>query len=69
MAKHVPGKKGPYIMLYALSTCPWCQKTKHLLDEMGLEYYYEDVDMLVGDAAAMSCPTSNAGTPTAPSPL
>jgi len=50
MAKHVPGKKGPYIMLYALSTCPWCQKTKRLLDEMGIEYYYEDVDLLSGDA-------------------
>lgn len=50
MPKHVPGKKGPYIMLYALSTCPWCQKTKHLLDEMGIEYNYEDVDLLSGDA-------------------
>jgi glutaredoxin len=37
-------------MLYALSTCPWCQKTKRLLDEMGLEYNYEDVDLLSGDA-------------------
>ena len=50
MAKHVPGKKGHYIMLYALSTCPWCQKTKRLLDEMGLDYYYEDVDLLEGAA-------------------
>lgn len=50
MAKHVPGKRGPHIMLYALSTCPWCQKTKHLLDELGVEYNYEDVDLLVGDA-------------------
>jgi glutaredoxin-like protein NrdH len=50
MSKHVPGKKGPHIMLYALSTCPWCHKTKHILDEMGVEYYYEDVDLLVGDA-------------------
>lgn len=37
-------------MLYALSTCPWCQKTKHLLDELGVDYNYEDVDLLVGDA-------------------
>jgi glutaredoxin-like protein NrdH len=50
MAKHVPGKRGHHIMLYALSTCPWCQKTKHLLDELGVEYNYEDVDLLVGDA-------------------
>lgn len=47
--KHVPGKKTVHIMLYALSTCPWCQKTKRLLDEMGLDYYYEDVDLLQGD--------------------
>ena len=46
---HVPGKKTSHIMLYALSTCPWCQKTKRLLDEMGLDYYYEDVDLLQGD--------------------
>jgi glutaredoxin-like protein NrdH len=48
-AKHVPGKKVAHIMLYALSTCPWCQKTKRLLDEMGVEYYYEDVDLISGD--------------------
>ena len=47
---HVTGKNAGPIMLYALSTCPWCQKTKRLLDEMGLEYYYEDVDLLNGDA-------------------
>ena len=48
-AKHVPGKKTAHIMLYALSTCPWCQKTKRLLDELGLDYYYEDVDLLPGN--------------------
>lgn len=48
-AKHVPGKKIGHIMLYALSTCQWCQKTKRLLDEMGLDYYYEDVDLLSSD--------------------
>ena len=47
--KHVPGKKTVHIMVYALSTCPWCQKTKRLLDEMGLDYYYEDVDLLQGE--------------------
>lgn len=46
---HVPGKKVGHIMLYALSTCPWCQKTKRLLDELGVDYYYEDVDLLEGD--------------------
>ena len=43
---HVPGKKSRRIMLYALSTCGWCQKTKKLLDDLGVEYDYEYVDQL-----------------------
>ncbi len=46
---HVPGKKSGHIMLYALSTCGWCQKTKKLLDDLGVEYYYEFVDHLQGN--------------------
>jgi glutaredoxin-like protein NrdH len=46
--QHVPGSKTADIKLYALSTCPWCKKTKKLLDELGVEYYFEDVDLLTG---------------------
>lgn len=46
----VSGEKKADIMLYALSTCPWCKKTKALLNELGLEYRYVDVDLLEGDA-------------------
>ena len=46
---HVPGKKSTHVMLYALSTCGWCQKTKKLLDDLGVEYDYEYVDQLQGD--------------------
>ena len=46
---HIPGKKSRHIMLYALSTCGWCQKTKKLLDDLGVEYDYEYVDQLQGD--------------------
>jgi glutaredoxin-like protein NrdH len=46
---HVQGKKSGQIMLYALSTCGWCQKTKKLLDELGVEYDYEYVDNLHGE--------------------
>jgi glutaredoxin-like protein NrdH len=46
---HIPGKKSRRIMLYALSTCGWCQKTKKLLDDLGVEYDYEYVDQLQGD--------------------
>ncbi len=42
---HVPGKNQGKIMLYALSTCPWCRKTKQLLNDMGVEYDYIDVDL------------------------
>jgi glutaredoxin-like protein NrdH len=45
---HVPGKKSRHIMLYALSTCGWCGKTKKLLDDLGVEYNYEHVDQLQG---------------------
>ena len=46
---HVPGKNTGDIKLYALSTCPWCKKTKKLLDDMGVEYSFVDVDLLTGD--------------------
>ncbi|KPL17834.1 MAG: glutaredoxin [candidate division Zixibacteria bacterium SM23_81] len=44
--EHVQGKNRGHIMLYALSTCGWCRKTKRLLTELGVEYYYVDVDLL-----------------------
>ena len=47
--EHVPGKHAGHIMLYALSTCGWCAKTKKLLEDLGVEYYYEYVDDLQGD--------------------
>ena len=46
---HVQGKNIGNIMLYALSTCGWCQKTKRLLDDLGVDYYYLDVDQIAGD--------------------
>ena len=46
--EHVPGKKVGDIMLYALSTCGWCRKTRELLQEMGVDYSYEYVDLLDG---------------------
>ena len=47
--KHVPGKNLGHIVLYALSTCPWCKKTKQLLSDMGVEYDYADVDLMTAD--------------------
>jgi len=36
-------------LLYALSTCQWCRKTKDLLSELGIDYYYVYVDLVTGD--------------------
>lgn len=35
-------------MLYALSTCQWCHKTKVLLEELGIAFDYDYVDLLEG---------------------
>lgn len=35
-------------MLYALSTCQWCHKTKNLLEELGVAFDYDFVDLLTG---------------------
>ena len=45
---HVKGKDKGDIILYALSTCVWCKKTKKLLTELGVDYYYVYVDLLEG---------------------
>jgi glutaredoxin-like protein NrdH len=46
--EHVDGKNRGKIMLYALSTCGWCAKTKDLLRQMGVEFDYTYVDLLEG---------------------
>jgi glutaredoxin/uncharacterized HAD superfamily protein len=43
---HVQGRKSLDVILYALSTCPWCRKVKQLLDDLGIEYDYVYVDLL-----------------------
>ncbi len=47
---HVAGQKRGQVTLYALSTCVWCRKTKQLLNDLGVEYRYIDVDLLEGEA-------------------
>jgi glutaredoxin-like protein NrdH len=46
--EHVSGKKKGTVMLYALSTCGWCKRTKELLREIGVEFDYTYVDLLEG---------------------
>lgn len=46
---HIAGKNKGKVMLYALSTCGWCKKTKTFLNSLGVEYDYIDVDSLDGE--------------------
>jgi glutaredoxin-like protein NrdH len=47
--QHVKGVDKGKIFLFALSTCGWCKKTKKLLNELGVEYHFVDVDLLKGE--------------------
>jgi glutaredoxin-like protein NrdH len=47
--EHVDGKNKGTVMLYALSTCGWCAKTKELLRELGIAFDYSYVDLLDGE--------------------
>jgi len=46
--EHVDGKNKGTVMLYALSTCGWCNRTKELLRQMGVAFDYSYVDLLDG---------------------
>lgn len=45
----VTGKKEMNLMLFTLSTCIWCKKTKALLDDLEVTYQFIDVDLLDTD--------------------
>jgi glutaredoxin-like protein NrdH len=44
--KHVQGEKKGNLVLYALSTCVWCKKTKEFLNDLSVDYDYVNVDEL-----------------------
>ncbi|HEY3297585.1 MAG TPA: glutaredoxin family protein [Armatimonadota bacterium] len=44
--KHVEGRRPVDLLLYTLSTCGWCKKTKALLQELGVGYDYVDIDQV-----------------------
>ena len=47
---HVEGSRSDHkVMLFALSTCGWCRRTKKLLEKLDVTYDYIDVDQLVGE--------------------
>ena len=46
MIETIEGRNAGDVMLYGLSTCMWCKKTKKLLDEMGVKYTYAFIDLM-----------------------
>ena len=44
--EHIKGKNKGKILLYALSTCGWCKKTKDYLSKLDVEYSYIFVDQV-----------------------
>ena len=47
--EHVPGEDRGRVILYALSTCGWCARTKELLIDLGVGFSYVYVDLLAGE--------------------
>jgi glutaredoxin len=45
-ANLVKGEKKGDILVFSLSRCAWCKRTKQLLNDMGVEYSYIDADLV-----------------------
>ncbi len=39
------------VFVYALSTCPWCRKTKKWFEDTQVAFDFVDVDLLKGEEA------------------
>ena len=46
---HVSGIDRGKVVMYGLSTCVWCKKTKKLLTDLGVDFDYMYVDKLEGE--------------------
>lgn len=46
---HVSGTDRGNVVMYGLSTCVWCRKTRKLLTDLGVDFDYIYVDKLEGD--------------------
>ena len=47
--QHVEGQNKGKLVLFALSTCGWCKKTRALIEDLDADYEYVYVDLLKGD--------------------
>ena len=46
----VPGRNNKHkVLVYAISTCGWCKRSKKFLNDNNIEYEYVDVDVCNGD--------------------
>ncbi len=43
---HISGIDKGNIVMYGLSTCVWCKRTKKLLTDLGVDFYFIYVDKL-----------------------
>ena len=46
---HITGNNKGKVVMYGLSTCVWCKKTRQLLTDLGVDFDYIYVDLLSGD--------------------
>lgn len=47
--EHVEGENKGKVVLYALSTCGWCKKTRMLLEDLKIDFNFIYVDLLTGE--------------------
>jgi glutaredoxin-like protein NrdH len=45
---HIDGINKGKVVMYGLSTCVWCRKTRQLLTDLGVDFDYIYVDLLNG---------------------
>ena len=46
---HITGINKGKVVMYGLSTCVWCKKTRQLLTDLGVDFDYLYVDLLSGN--------------------
>ena len=46
--QHIEGQDKGKLVLFALSTCGWCKKTRALIEDLNADYEYVYVDLLKG---------------------
>jgi glutaredoxin-like protein NrdH len=52
--EHIPGIDRGKVVMYGLSTCVWCKRTKKLLTDLGVEFEFIYVDKLEGKQEAQA---------------